>query len=111
MVKTKVVNKKAPPAKAAAKSQPLPKSSGKKVAEPVEVKANKDYRPAGDWWDDILSGETCRTGTFDKVVVALGRSRDESRGLNVQAIPDRGTMYWYITLIVVENETKKGKRK
>lgn len=92
MVKTKIVNKKAP---------------AKKVKEPMEVKPNKNYHPKGDWWEDIMSGETCRTGNFDKVVSALGRSRDDLRGLNVQAIPDRGVMYWYITLIVTETETKK----
>ena len=99
MVKTKIVKK-----------------SAAKVKPPVEVKTtNKgDYREKGDWWNDIMSGETCRTFNFDKVIAALGRARDEKRGLNVQGFHERGTPTWYITLILTENETKpaeKGKRK
>lgn len=95
MVKTKPVAKKKP--------QP------KKEEAPV-------YRPKGDWWDDIMSGETCRTADFDKVIVSLGRARDCRKGLTITAQPELQTEYaWYITLLATQEDTvppsKKGKKK
>lgn len=111
MVKTKIVAKK--------KQAPKPKEkANKKVIEDniVESRVTNEYRAKGDWWDDILSGETCRTGNLDKVIAALGRARDSRKGLNIQAIPERADQYfWYITLIMTEEDaippSKKGKKK
>lgn len=113
MVKTKVVKKQ----KHEQKTSYVFPDKKKKIKENLtEIKANSDYRPKGDWWDDILSGETCRTENMDKLFAAIGRAKDQRKSLNIQVQPEKSDVFAaYITLLVTEEDTiapsKKGKRK
>lgn len=117
MVKTKVVKKLGGMAKLRRPGQQEeePKLVKKKSMAEVhtETKPLKkgEFREQGDWWNDIMSGETCRTANFDKVVAALGRGRDQFKGLNIQYIPDHLQHFWYITRIMTEDDIKKPSEK
>lgn len=94
-----------------------PKAKNKRGMADVhtEVPANKkgDYRQADDWWDDILSGETCRCSSEEKIKSILTRAFREEIGLNVQMyLHNDGKYYCYMTRIMGEEEsTPPSKRK
>lgn len=123
MVKTKVIAKKGiaalkrpePPTKKelSAYKKEMDKKRKINAAVHTEVPANKKGvdRPARDWWEDIMSGETCRTGDIEKVQAAITRSHQERKGLNIQTNPERnGTYFWYISRIYTDSENMKGRK-
>lgn len=108
MVKTKKVISKEPVKK---KRPPMAD-----VHTEVKPSGKTEARAAGDWWNDIMSGETCRVSDEGKIVAALTKAFKDKIGLNIQMYEHAGGVYYcYITRIMTEQDTippsQKRKRK
>lgn len=73
----------------------------------------KTVRPKGDWWADLLSGETCRTSDKEKMHTLIDRAIEERRSFNIQGIAERNqTYYFYVTNIcTTEEQTPPSQKK
>lgn len=93
---------------------PIPSAKERRRKEIIEqniteAKAtdSKGYRTKQDWWEDIMSFDTCRTSDMEKVIVALGRCKEAGYAFNLQGMTERGNYFFFITRMADENETSR----